>query len=194
MRGRTHQTSTWLLIRRGCGVRDIGICTSFTPTQAKGIGIISERLLNDDAHTAISHDDGAYDEAGFFRREEGNHLRDFFGLRGAFDGCQLSVFREKFPTVVAKRIEEVGHHIASPDCIYADPVCDRLQRERASNLRKSTLRRSVSRNTGKGLVTSVGANVDDRTGPVRDHHLERLTRMQSWCSAARILDRKFARR
>ena len=104
MRGRTRQTSTWLLIRRGCeGTRHRHLHIVY-PDPSQRYRHYSEPLLNDDAHTAISHDDGAYDEAGFFRREEGNHLRDFFGLRGAFDGCQLSVFREKFPTVVTKRI------------------------------------------------------------------------------------------
>jgi hypothetical protein len=48
-------------------------------------------LLNDDAHTTIGHDDGTHDEAGFFRGEEGDDLRDFLGLRGAFDGGKLSV-------------------------------------------------------------------------------------------------------
>jgi len=104
-------------------------------------------LLDDNAHTAIGHDNSAYDEAGFVRREEGDHFRDFLGLRGAFDGCQFSVFGQELPPVFAKRVEEVGDYIASPDRVYADAVLDRLQRKRAGDLRKRALRRGASRNS-----------------------------------------------
>ena len=59
-------------------------------------------LLNDDAHTAISHYDRANDEAGFIRSDEGDDFRNFLGLRGAFDGRELAVLRKKFPPILAK--------------------------------------------------------------------------------------------
>ena len=47
--------------------------------------------LDDYAHAAIGHDDGADDEAGLIGCQEGYDFRDFLGLCRAFDRSELAM-------------------------------------------------------------------------------------------------------
>ena len=68
------------------------------------------------------------------------------------DGRGFAMLGEKARPVLDHIVEDVGHHIADADGVYPNAMLDRLQCQRAGQLRQRTLRSRIGGDGRKGEV------------------------------------------
>ncbi len=95
---------------------------------------------------------------------------------------------EKARPVLDHIVEDVGHHIADADGVDPDAMLDRLQCQRAGQLRQRTLRSRIGGDGRKGEVRRIGGDIDDRPRAVGHHCLDRFAAMQESRSGIDRLD------
>src|SRR6476660_1455546 len=92
------------------------------------------------AHTAVSHDYRAHDEARAIRREERDEFGDLLRLRGAADWSLSAMVCKEGLSVIQLTPPNIRYHVANADSVNPNTVLNRLQRKRSRQLYKRPFR------------------------------------------------------